>query len=72
MEPTALLLMAPGVIGGVGIYVSVRKLKHMAVLPISIAILVTTFYVLLKWNGLSLEDAKDIGLMSRAEDPPVW
>jgi len=72
MDPNALLLIAPGVIGGVGIYLTVRKLNHMAVLPASIAILVTAFYVILKLKGLSLEDAKDIGFMSRAESPPVW
>lgn len=72
MEKSSLLLLAPGVIGGVGIYISVRKLKHMAVLPTSIALLVAIFYGSLKWFGLSLEDAKDIGLMSRADAPPAW
>jgi MFS superfamily sulfate permease-like transporter len=72
MNPTALFLMAPGVFGGIGIYCSVRKLKHMAVLPTSITILVAAFYITLYVKGLSLDDAKDIGLMSRADPPPAW
>jgi len=72
MDSTALFLMSPGIIGGLGIYYAVRKIKHMAVLPVSIVLIMMAFYMALKMSGLSLEDAKDIGLMSRADAPPVW
>ena len=68
----ALFLMLPGVMGGLGIYIAVRKIKHMAVLPGSILMLVSAFYFLLKFTGVSLEDAKSLGLMSRADAPPIW
>ena len=72
LDSKAIMLMSPGVLGGVGIYIAVRKLKHMAVLPATIAMLVAGFYATLYCTDLSLEDAKDIGWMSRAESPPVW
>lgn len=72
MHLKPVLLMAPGLIGGCGIYVAVRKIKHMAVLPVSIALIMTSFYVILHFAGVTLEDAKDMGLMSRADAPPAW
>jgi MFS superfamily sulfate permease-like transporter len=72
MHYKPLMLMAPGVIGGCGIYVTVRKIRHMAVLPVSITLIMISFYALLHFSGLTLEDAKDIGLMSGADAPPAW
>ena len=66
------VLMAPGLIGGFGIYVAVRKIKHMAVLPVSIALITVLFYAILYFADVSLDDAKDIGLMSSADAPPAW
>mmetsp|Transcript_9413 Transcript_9413/g.14203 ORF Transcript_9413/g.14203 Transcript_9413/m.14203 type:complete len:669 (-) Transcript_9413:77-2083(-) len=72
MHSKPLMLMAPGVIGGCGIYTAVRKIRHMAVLPVSITLIMISFYALLHFSGTSLEDAKDIGIMSRADAPPPW
>lgn len=71
-RPRAMCLMAPGIFGGCGIYAAVRKIKHMAVLPLSIMIILMTFYGVLYFCGMSLDDAKDIGLMSKADAPPSW
>lgn len=68
----SLYLITPGLIGGCGIYTAVRKIKHMAVLPIGIFIILVTFYAVLHIFGMSLNDAKDIGLMMNADAPPSW
>jgi SulP family sulfate permease len=68
----SIYLMTPGILGGCGIYMAVRKIKHMAVLPTSIMIILATFYIVLKFCGISLDDAKNLGLMSQADTPPSW
>jgi len=72
MHRRSLYLITPGVIGGCGIYIAVRKIKHMAVLPISIFTILATFYAVLHVSGMSLNDAKDIGLVIKADAPPSW
>jgi len=72
LKRKALILMLPGVAGGCLIFFSVKKLKHMSVLPMSIFSLLVTFYIVLQCKGLSLDDAKELGWISQAEPPPVW
>lgn len=72
LERKALILMLPGVAGGCLIFFSVKKLKHMSVLPLSIFSLLVAFYIVLQYKGLSLDDAKELGWISQAEPPPVW
>jgi MFS superfamily sulfate permease-like transporter len=62
----------PGVVGGVFIYLSVRTFRHVAVLPICIAILLLCFYLGLEIVGSSIEQATDHGWISQAEPAPVW
>ena len=62
----------PGILGGIGIYVSMRTIKHMAVLPCAVTSIVVIFYITLGVTGTSLYDAKTLGWVNQADDPPVW
>lgn len=72
LKRKSLILMLPGVAGGCFIFLSVRKLKHMSVLPLSIFSLLVTFYIILYFNGMSLDEAKELGWISQADPPPIW
>jgi len=62
----------PGVLGGAFIYVSVRKLRHVAVLPFCIIILLVFFYAILMVTGSTIEDATDLGWIRKSQDVPAW
>jgi MFS superfamily sulfate permease-like transporter len=62
----------PGVLGGLFIYVSVRRLQHMAVLPSCILLLLVVFYGVLWMTGTTLEEARGNGWIREMEDAPVW
>jgi len=61
LEPRAALLAAPGLILGVGLYVLVRKARHMLALPAFLLAVVVAFYAALAIAGCSLEDARAFG-----------
>ena len=71
-EGRSSILVTPGLIGGFGIVFLVKKLKHMAVLPLSVAFLLSSFYASLVMTGTSLESSKEMGWINRADDPPIW
>ena len=62
----------PGVLGGAFIYVSVRKLRHVAVLPFCIIVLLVLFYAILMVTGSTIEDATDQGWIRKSEKVPAW
>ena len=62
----------PGILGGIGIYISMRKMKHMAVLPCAVAFIMIIFFITLGVTGTSLYDAKTLGWVNQADDPPIW
>lgn len=62
----------PGVLGGAFIYVSVRKLRHVAVLPLCIIILLVLFYAMLIVTGSTIEDATNAGWIRKSEKAPAW
>lgn len=72
LEGEALVLLAPGVLGGVFLYYSVGKFRHMAVLPSCIALLLVVFYTLLYCSGTTLKEAMDNGWINEAMETPVW
>ena len=67
-----LMWSLPGILGGLAIYISIRTIKHMAVLPCAVATTIVIFYITLGMNGLSLQDAKNLGWVNPADAPPVW
>lgn len=62
----------PGIMGGILIYVLVRRLRHMAVLPTAIAVLLLTFYAVLFLTKSSVEEATDAGWIPKVPPAPVW
>jgi MFS superfamily sulfate permease-like transporter len=65
-------LILPGIVGGLFIYASVRTLKHVAVLPISILLLLLLFYSCLMLSGSSVEQATKDGWIREGEKAPIW
>ena len=65
-------LILPGLFCGIMIYVLVRRIKHMAVLPCCICGMCAVFYLVLLATGTTLEEARDAGWVSAADDPPPW
>ena len=65
-------LIVPGLFCGIMIYVLVRRIKHMAVLPCCICGMCVVFYLVLLITGTTLEEARDAGWVSAADDPPPW
>lgn len=72
VTPTLLLdqwhLVVPGVVSGLILYVSVRKLKHMAVLPCGILLLLTLFYVVMWTRGVSLAQVTEQGWIRQLDN----
>ncbi len=64
--------LLPGVVGGLFIYVSVRRLRHMAVLPSCILLLLCLFYTALIISGTTVEEATRMGWIRSMERPPSW
>jgi SulP family sulfate permease len=67
-----ILYILPGICGGLFVYFSVRTLRHVAVLPTCIIILLLCFYVGLAVKGSSVEQAAKNGWIRESEAPPVW
>jgi SulP family sulfate permease len=66
------MFIVPGIAGGFFIYFSVRTLKHVAVLPMTIIILLLLFYGSLVVSGSSIAQATRDGWIREAEPAPVW
>jgi SulP family sulfate permease len=55
----------PGILSGLLLYVCVRKLRHMAVLPCGILLLLCCFYLTLWWRGTSIARVTELGWIRR-------
>jgi len=67
-----LIFVIPGIAGGAFIYISVRKLRHVAVLPLCITFLLVLFYAILAITGSTVADATDYGWIRKSEIVPAW
>jgi SulP family sulfate permease len=67
-----ILYILPGIAGGIFIYTSVRKFRHVVVLPVCITILLLVFYIGLAVTGYSIEQATESGWIRKTEPAPVW
>lgn len=72
LDTHRLELILPGVVGGLTIFLLVRGIRHMAVLPCCIISLLVLFYSLLVYTGTSIEEVTEMGFISEAQHPPVW
>jgi SulP family sulfate permease len=61
-------LIAPGVLSGLLLYVCVRTLKHMAVLPCSIMFLLILFYFVVWMRGASVAQVTEEGWIRKLDD----
>lgn len=62
----------PGLVGGILLYIAVRNLHHMAVLPMGILLVFTLFYVFLWTTNTSVDEATDNGWIRKMDAPPAW
>ena len=72
LDSDALMLLAPGVIGGCTIYFSARIFRHMAVLPSCIIMLLVVFYSILWATGTSVQEATENGWITESVVAPSW
>lgn len=65
-----LLLVMPGVLAGIGIFVVLSRCDHVAVLPGCMLAILVVFYAILFVFGISLEDASAAGWVSPPPEAP--
>jgi len=67
-----IVFVLPGIVGGLFIYLSVRTLRHMAVLPACTILLLLLFYVTLWATQTTIKEATDLKWVRKMEPPPAW
>eukprot|EP00539_Tryblionella_compressa_P004923 CAMPEP_0178771374 /NCGR_PEP_ID=MMETSP0744-20121128/21907_1 /TAXON_ID=913974 /ORGANISM="Nitzschia punctata, Strain CCMP561" /LENGTH=508 /DNA_ID=CAMNT_0020427845 /DNA_START=41 /DNA_END=1567 /DNA_ORIENTATION=- len=67
-----IVYVLPGVAGGIFIYASVQKFRHVVVLPLCITFLLLAFYIGLVVTGSSIDQATENGWIRKTEKAPVW
>eukprot|EP00956_Cyclotella_meneghiniana_P010710 scaffold14982_cov45-Cyclotella_meneghiniana.AAC.1 len=72
MNRDAIIRTLPGIIGGVFIYISVRTIKHMAVLPSCIVLIMLLFYSVLWITGTTVKEATDNGWINESTESQNW
>mmetsp|Transcript_10448 Transcript_10448/g.15369 ORF Transcript_10448/g.15369 Transcript_10448/m.15369 type:complete len:636 (-) Transcript_10448:325-2232(-) len=65
---TTLCFVLPGVVGGIGLYVMVRRIRHIAVLPCGIGLLLLSFYVVLSYTDTTVAEATEAGWISKTAE----
>mmetsp|Transcript_22235 Transcript_22235/g.46182 ORF Transcript_22235/g.46182 Transcript_22235/m.46182 type:complete len:554 (+) Transcript_22235:222-1883(+) len=72
VEDDKWVLVLPGIFGGLFIYVMVRRLKHMAVLPTCMIGILAVFYVWMWGSGMGISGARSRGWIGDAEPSGDW
>jgi MFS superfamily sulfate permease-like transporter len=67
-----LMLTLPGIVGGLFVYTAARKLRHMAVLPMCMLTIIGLFYVAMFLSGTTVDEARDIGWITKANPSGPW
>lgn len=62
----------PGLVFGFIIYLAIRGLRHIAVLPVGILLVIVVFYIALWTTDTSVETATKHGWIRDMDDPPEW
>lgn len=62
----------PGIFGGIIIYVAVRQLKHVAVLPSCMIALLLLFYLVLWITNSSVQQVSEQGWIRAIQEQPHW
>ena len=66
------ILVVPGLAGGIMIYVLVRRLRHMLVLPLCIVLLLSVFYLSMLLTEKTIADVTASGWIRPSKPPPAW
>lgn len=66
------ILVLPGFLGGVFIYILVRQFRHMLILPLCIVVLLSAFYLGLMLTDTTVADATKNGWIRPSNPPPAW
>jgi SulP family sulfate permease len=69
---TAIVRIVPGIIGGIIIYGAVRTIRHMAVLPSCIVLLMLVFYSVLWATSTSVEEATSNRWINESAESQNW
>jgi len=73
LQPDAILHLLPGLLFGFIIYILVKTIRHMVVLPVCIASLIVAFYVVLFLTSSSIQEARENGwILQNSHPPPIW
>ena len=67
-----MILMVPGMLSGVIIYILTRRIRHMTVLPLCIISLVAVFYATLSIADMSLDQARHNKWLVEATETSEW
>lgn len=68
----AIIRIVPGVVGGIFIYFAVKTIRHMAVLPSCIVLLMLIFYSSLWATDTSVEEATRLGWINETAASQNW
>ncbi|CAM9704722.1 unnamed protein product [Chrysoparadoxa australica] len=63
-EPWKMVLVAPGLVSGVCLYLALRRFRSAATLPIGLATILVLFFSTIAICGVSLEDMRQAGWVS--------
>ena len=73
LEPATLLRWGPGVAYGIALYVSMKRWGNALILPISVALLVGAYHLVLAGVGISGAEARATGLLlTGTADGNLW
>jgi hypothetical protein len=73
LDPRAIKLIAPGLVAGVAIYIVLRNATSPYTLPIFMSTYLTTFYSVMWWTGMSMEEARNAGWIAElVEEQPFY
>jgi SulP family sulfate permease len=73
LQPFAFVHLLPGLVLGLIIYILVKRIRHMSVLPICIASLIGMFYLGLYLTSTTLQEARQRGwVLQNNHPPPIW
>jgi hypothetical protein len=69
-HPKAILLAIPGLLAGLVFVMISKKATNDAILPLTMILIPTAFYIVLFVSGTSLQEARDFGWVGK-DVPPV-
>ena len=72
LRPVAFMHLLPGLVMGILIFLLVKRIRHMSVLPVCIASLICAFYLVLHLTGYTVQEARENGWVLQSDAPPVW